>query len=66
MPMSSGFRGIHGGYGYGIRNSHGTSVLEFCFAADPVITNTYFIKCDSHLLSYCSGNAYAQIDDILV
>ena len=60
--ISSGFEGTLTGYGFGIRNSEGTRVLELCAAADLVITNTYFIKCDSHLLSYHSGNACSQID----
>ena len=63
---SSGFEGIHGGHGYGIRNSEGTRVLELCTAADLVITNTYFTKCDSHLLTYRCGNACSQVDYVLV
>ena len=31
---SSGFKGIHGGHGYGIRNSEGTRVFKICAAAD--------------------------------
>ena len=63
---SSGFEGIHGGHGYGIRNSEGTRVLELYAAADLVITNTYFTKCDSHLLTYRCGNACSQVDYVLV
>ena len=57
---------VCGGHGYGIRNSEGTRVFKLCAAADLVTTNTYFIKCDSHLLTYSSGNACSKIDNILV
>ena len=63
---SSGFEGLHGGHGYGVRNPEGTRILEQCFAADLVITNTFFTKCDSQLLTFRSGNACSQIDYILV
>ena len=39
---SCGFEGLHGGHGYGVRNSEGTRILELCAAADLVITDTYF------------------------
>ena len=54
---SGSFEDLHGGYGYGVRNPEGTRILEVCAAADLVITNTYFTKCDSQLLTFCSGNA---------
>ena len=57
---------VCGGHGYGIRNSEGTRVFKLRAAADLVTTNTYFIKCDSHLLTYSSGNACSKIDNILV
>ena len=64
--ISSGFEGLHGGHGYGVRNPEGTRILELCVAADLVITNTFFTKCDSQLLTFRSGNACSQIDYILV
>ena len=57
---------MHGVYGYGITNLEGTKAYELCAAADLVITNTYFTKCDSQLLTYRSGNGCSQIDYILV
>ena len=57
---------IHGVYGYGITNLEGTKAYELCAAADLVITNTYFTKWDSQLLTYRSGNGCSQIDYILV
>ena len=64
--ISSGFEGLHGGHGYGVRNPEGTRILELCAAADLVITDTFFTKCDSQLLTFRSGNACSQIDYILV
>ena len=63
---SVGFEGIHGGHAYGVRNSESTRVLELCAAADLVITNTYFTKFNSQLLTYRSGNSCSQIDYIIV
>ena len=63
---SSGFEGLHGGHGYGVRNPEGTRILELCVAADLVITDTFFTKCDSQLLTFRSGNTCSQIDYILV
>ena len=54
---SGDFEDLHGGYGYGVRNPEVTRILELCAAADLVITNTYFTKCDSQLLTFHSGNA---------
>ena len=41
-------------------------VLEFGVANDFVIGNTFFVKRDSHLITYQSGNAKTQIDFILL
>ena len=57
---------MHGVYGYGITNLEGTKAYELCAAADLVITNTYFTKCDSQLSTYRSGNGCSQIDYILL
>ena len=40
--------------------------LEFAVANDFVIGNTFFVKRDSHLITYQSGNAKTQIDFILL
>ncbi|XP_045174424.2 craniofacial development protein 2-like [Mercenaria mercenaria] len=60
-----GFEEVHGGRGFGIRNTEGERVLEFALANDLVIGNTCFIKRDSHLITYCSSNHRTQIDYIL-
>ena len=63
---SSGFEDLHGGHGYGVKNPEVTRILELCVAADLVITNTFFAKRDSQLLTFHSGNSCSQIDYILV
>ena len=47
-----GFEGIHGGYGYGVRNTEGEMLLEFADAMDLVIANTWFKKVDQKLVTF--------------
>ena len=54
---AAGYEGVHGGSGYGERNADGDRFLEFAVANDFVIGNTFFVKRDSHLITYQSGNA---------
>ena len=63
---AAGYEGVHGGSGYGERNVDGDRVLEFAVANDFVIGNTFFVKRDSHIITYQSGNAKTQIDFILL
>ena len=63
---AAGYEGVHGGSGYGECNANGDRVLEFAVANDFVIGNTFFVKRDSHLITYQSGNAKTQIDFILL
>ena len=63
---AAGYEGVHGGSGYGERNVDGDRVLEFAVANDFVIGNTFFVKRDSHLITYQSGNVKTQIDFILL
>ena len=58
----NGFDRIHGGYGYGTRNEGGDQVLEFAEACDLAVTNTFFKKRPSHLITYSSGGHCTQID----
>ena len=63
---AAGYEGVHGGSWYGECNADGDRVLEFAVANDFVIGNTFFVKRDSHLITYQSGNAKTQIDFILL
>ena len=47
-----GFNGVHGEHGFGSDNVDGIRILDLCAAANLAITNTYFMKPDSHLATY--------------
>ena len=61
---SAGFEGVHRGSGYGIRNQDGLRILDFCEANKLVITNTFFHKNKSRLITFSSGGNHTQIDFI--
>jgi hypothetical protein len=60
-----GFEGVHGGFGYGIRNQEREDVLSFALAYDMIVANTFFKKRESHLVTFSSGHHSSQIDFIL-
>uniref|UniRef100_A0A914WDC8 Reverse transcriptase domain-containing protein n=1 Tax=Plectus sambesii TaxID=2011161 RepID=A0A914WDC8_9BILA len=57
-----GFERIHGGNGYGTQNDDGARALECAEAHDLAVTNTFFKKRASHLVTYSSGGRDTQID----
>src|SRR4029077_8182218 len=61
-----GYRGVHGGNGYGTRNAEGEVILEFAVAMDLVISNTFFVKEESKTITYESGGCRSAIDFVLV
>ena len=63
---SAGFEGVHGGSGYGMRNQDGLRILDFCVPNKLVITNTFFRKNKSRLVTFLSEGNHTQIDFILV
>ena len=63
--QSTVFEEVHGGQAIGKRNTEGERVLEFAFANELVVGNTWFKKKPEHLITYQSGNAATQIDFIL-
>ncbi|GKB80816.1 leucine--tRNA ligase [Tanacetum coccineum] len=50
------FLSVHGGFGYGVRNEEGRTILEFAAAHDLVVVNSFFKKGDAHLITYHSGD----------
>ena len=44
---NDGYEGVHGGQGYGVRNTEGERILEFCEAAGMIVCGTQFRKADS-------------------
>ena len=63
----SGYKEVHGGYGYGKPDpdSEGERILEYALAYDLFLSNTCFKKRDSHVITYRSGNTATQIDFVL-
>ena len=55
----------YGDFGYGTRNTEGERVLEFAVANELRVGNTWFKKCESHLITYTSGGHSTQLDLIL-
>ncbi|MES9950785.1 MAG: endonuclease/exonuclease/phosphatase family protein, partial [Candidatus Thiodiazotropha sp.] len=62
---STGFEEVHGGQAIGKRNTEGERVLEFAFANELIVGNSWFKKKPEHLVTYQSGDAATQIDFIL-
>ena len=43
----AGYERVHGGKGYGVRNTEGEMLLEFADAMELVVLNTWFTKNES-------------------
>ena len=56
---------MHGGQAIVKRNTEGERILEFAFANELIIGNTWFKKKPEHLVTTQSGNAATQIEFIL-
>ncbi|GKD61813.1 craniofacial development protein 2, partial [Tanacetum coccineum] len=63
---TEGYAGVHGGFGYGVRNEEGRALLDFAIAHDLVVVNSHFKKRDHHLVTFQSGGRRTQIDYLLV
>jgi len=61
-----GYETVHGGLGYGVRNSRGVSILNFVVAYQISIVNSYFRKREEHLVTFKSSSARMQIDYFLM
>ena len=64
--LANGYKGVHGVYGYGLRNKEGDHILKFAVAHNFVVGNSYFTKEDNQLIIYQSGGISSRIDYILV
>ncbi|ESO11856.1 hypothetical protein HELRODRAFT_166931 [Helobdella robusta] len=62
---ADGYEGVHGGWGYGIRNEEGRRVLELADAHSMVVGNTWFTREPARLITYRSGKHRSMIDYIL-
>ncbi|XP_071728909.1 uncharacterized protein [Rutidosis leptorrhynchoides] len=64
--ISDGYTGAHGGFGYGVRNEEGRSILEFAVAHELVVANSSFRKTEAQLATFHSGGHSTQIDYLLL
>ena len=62
---ANGFEDVHGGKGFGVRNSEGERLLEMAEGLDLFIANTNFQKKVQHLITYKSGQNESQIDFLI-
>jgi len=61
-----GYDTTHGGFGYGVSNNGGVSILDFAVAYDLLAVNSYFKKKEDHLVTFRSGSIKTQIDYFLM
>jgi len=61
-----GYNTVHGGFGYGVRNNGGISVLDFVVTYELLVVNSYFRKKEDHLVTFKSSSTKTQIDYFLI
>ncbi|XP_067139326.1 craniofacial development protein 2-like [Centruroides vittatus] len=62
---NASYERVHGGKGFGGRKFKGECVLQMATAYELVVVNTYFDKCEKHLITYKSRDHKSQIDYLL-
>jgi len=63
---ANGYVRMHGGFGFGERNSGGVTLLDFALPFDLTIGNSLFMKKEEHLVTFRSGRSKTQIDYCLI
>ena len=63
---AEGYEEVHGGFGYGVRNGEGESILEFAKQQKLVVCNSFFKKEKEKFITYNSGGNRSMLDYILV
>ena len=63
---SETFDTYHSGKDYGTRNPEGLRILHLCSATDLAVSNIFFDKNQSKLITFSSADYNSQIDYILV
>ena len=63
--LVSTLQGVHGGNHYGVINQIGLQKYDFCVAIKLAVTNTFFQKNISRLITHSFGGNQTQIDYIL-
>ena len=62
---NDGYDGMHGDFGYGARNAHGSRILEFTVGLNLDIWNTLFMKQESNW-RHVAGSVKNMVDYIMV
>ncbi|XP_071726315.1 uncharacterized protein [Rutidosis leptorrhynchoides] len=62
----AGYAGVHGGFGYEVRNEEGLYILDFVITHDLVVANSFFKKTNAQLSNFHSGGHSTQIDYLLI
>jgi len=60
-----GYDRTYGAFGYGERNSEGTSILDFAIAYNLMVINSHF-KEEDHLVTFRNGITKSQIGYFLI
>ena len=60
------FRTMHRGFGFGDQNEADKSILNFAIKFDLVVTNTFYIKADEHLITFKNEANRSPVDYFLV
>ena len=63
---ADGYKEVHGGYGYGVRNEEGERILDFALQQKLAVCNSYFKKEMEKFITYNSGGNKSMLDYILV
>ena len=63
---SEGFKLVHGGRGYGVRNAEGEAFLGFVMAMGLAVVNTWFDKRDSQKITFESGGNRTVVEYVLI
>ena len=63
---SDGYDTAHGGFGYGVRNNGGVSIMDFVVAYDLLVVNSCFKEKEDHSVTFKSGSMKTQIDYFLI
>ncbi|XP_075099017.1 uncharacterized protein LOC142175908 [Nicotiana tabacum] len=63
---ATGYDEVHGGFGFGVWNEGGTSLLDLSKAFDLVLANSCFQKREEHLVTFRIKVAKTQIDYLLL
>ncbi|XP_047261107.1 uncharacterized protein LOC124894516, partial [Capsicum annuum] len=64
LPL--GYDDVHGGFGFGVRNTEGAALLDFARVFGLVVVNSSFSKKKEHLVTFRSRIAKTQIDFLLL